>query len=128
MDAENAPRSKWWTFAFVVIVVEAALIGVLAVVNVIFVLNDFGSGVYSSWLYTVAGGIAAVGLGLLARGLLQARRWAISPAITWQILLGLSGAYLVSVGDYMYGPAALVAAIVGLVPLVQLAKERALAG
>lgn len=67
--------------------------------------------------------LCAVGLGLLAKGLAGARRWALSPSITWQVLQGFVGAYALTAGSPVIGAIALGLALLGIVPLALLARS-----
>ena len=91
------------------------------------IVGDGGSAGLSFAIAAIAA-LAAVGLGFLARGLWRARRWAVSPSITWQVLQGFVGAFAVSVGAVAPGIAAVALAVVGVVALVILARADASAG
>ena len=58
--------------------------------------------------------LAGLGIGLLlvSRGLLAGRRWARSPAVTWQILLIAVAWYVVSAGRVLAGGVVAVVAVV----------------
>ena len=53
-------------------------------------------------LVVLLGGMGA-GLVLVSRGLLRGRRWARSPAVTWQALLVAVGWYVISSGHVLAG-------------------------
>jgi hypothetical protein len=65
--------------------------------------------------------LGAVGVGLLvvARGLLAGRRWARSPAVTWQILLLAIAWYVVSSGHLLAGVGVVAVAVVTAVAAVR---------
>lgn len=67
--------------------------------------------------------VSAVGLCLLSRGIARARRWALSPSITWQVLQGFVGAYALTAGSPVIGAVALGLALAGIVPLAILARS-----
>lgn len=86
------------------------------------VVGDDGSRQLSLGMAALAAA-SAVGLGLLARGIARARRWALSPSITWQVLQGFVGGYALTSGSPWLGAVALGLAIVGFAPLVMLARS-----
>ena len=108
--------------AALVVGAEAAVLGIGgALYLALGVVGEDGSRELSLGFAALAAA-SAVGLGLLARGLWRARRWALSPSITWQVLQGFVGAYALSSGSPIVGAVALVLAILGIVPLVVIAR------
>jgi hypothetical protein len=71
--------------------------------------------------------LAGLGIGLLlvSRGLLAGRRWARSPAVTWQLLLLAVAWYVVSAGHVLAG---VVVAAVALVTAVAAVRGTPVAG
>jgi hypothetical protein len=63
-------------------------------------------------------GLLGAGLLLVARGLLAGRRWARSPAVTWQVLLLAVAWYVVSAGHLLPGVALAAVAVVAAVAAV----------
>jgi len=124
---EIASRTPALVVAAVVLGAEAGTVALVAVLYVIFaIVGDANSTAMSVGIAVVAA-LAAVGLGVLCRGLWHARRWAVSPAITWQVLQGFVAAYGISIGSVVPGTLALALAVVALVPLVLIARADALA-
>ena len=122
-----APRPIASIVAAAVLGLECAAVVVAALAYIaIGIVGDAAGRGFSFGLSAVAA-IAAVGLGFLARGLWQARRWAVSPAITWQVLQGFVGAYVISAGagNVAFGVVALALAVVALVALVALSRSAA---
>ena len=91
------------------------------------VVSDADSRGLSLGLAAIAG-LAAGALGALARGVWNARRWATSPALTWQVLQGFVGAYAIYTGDAAVGAAASALAISGGVALVLVTRGQSSAG
>ena len=109
--------------AAIVLGVEAAVLGVGgALYLALGVVGEAGERELSLGMAVLAA-VAAVGLGFLSRGLAQARRWALSPSITWQVLQGFVGAYALTAGSPVIGGIALGLALVGIVPLVLIARS-----
>lgn len=63
--------------------------------------------------------VVAVGLALVARGLLAGRRWARSPAVTWQLLLVAVGGYVFAAPHRIAGAAILALAVATIVAVVK---------
>lgn len=124
VTADFAPRRAANGVAAVVLAIESGFAALSAVLYVVFALVKDTTGPPPLALAAVAA-IAAVGLGLLARGLWQARRWAVSPSITWQVLQGFVGAYAISTGAVVEGSAALALAVVGVAALAVIARTDA---
>lgn len=128
VPGQFAPRSAARTVAAAVVAVECGVIALGALAYVALGVVGDDSGTQASLALAVVGGLATAGLFLVARGLWHARRWAVSPSITWQLLQGLVGAYLITAGQPAYGAAALGVAIIGLVALMLLARGAGSAG
>jgi hypothetical protein len=64
-------------------------------------------------------GAAGVGLLVVARGLLAGRRWARSPAVTWQILLLAVAWYVVTAGHLLTGLGVVLVAVATAVAAVR---------
>lgn len=124
MNPQNAPRGAAGTVAAAVLGIECAIIALAAIAYVPLGLVDDADDAQISFALAAIGALAAAGLGLLTWGLWHARRWAVSPSITWQILQGFVGAYLVSQGEWIYGAAAVALAIVAFVALAVIARGR----
>ena len=125
VNVRFAPRSPARVVAVAVVGIEAAFVALAAVLYVVFaIVGDSDARGLSLGVAALAA-LAAIGLGLLARGLAQARRWAVSPSITWQVLQGFVGAFAVSVGTVVPGIASIALAVIGCVSLVLLARADA---
>ena len=120
-----APVGGARTAAALTLGVEGVLIGLAALAYV--ALGAVGDAESRALSFGVAGlaAVAAFGLLALARGLWRARRWATSPAITWQVLQGFVGAYALSAGGRVLGGVALALAVVGVVALVLVSRQEA---
>ena len=128
MNPDFAPSRSTLVVATTVLALECAVLILGAVLYVALGLVG-DTGVAQTWFGIAAMlGLAATGLGFLTRGLWRARRWALSPSITWQVLQGLVGAYLLSAGSWLIGGAVLALALIGLVPLLAIARYNASAG
>lgn len=125
VTADFAPRGPWWTTASVVLWVEAAaaLLAALLYATLAIVGDSTDRGL-SAGIGALAF-LSALGLGFLARGLWRARRWALSPSITWQVLQGFVGAYAIGAGGVAGGTAAVGLAVVAFVALVLAARGEA---
>ncbi|MCR6712714.1 MAG: hypothetical protein NVV57_08465 [Demequina sp.] len=128
MPGQFAPRSAARTVAAAVVAVECGVIALGALAYVALGIVGDDSGTQASLALAGVGALAAAGLFVLARGLWHARRWAVSPSITWQLLQGFVGAYLITAGQPAYGAAALGVAVIGLVALMALARGAGSAG
>ena len=125
VTADFAPRSPAHVVAAAVLGIEAGTMALAAVLYVTFgIIGDTGSAGLSFGIAAIAA-LAALGLGALARGLSRARRWAVTPSITWQVLQGFVAAYVISIGDVAPGAVALALAIVGLVALALVSRTYA---
>jgi hypothetical protein len=108
--------------------VEVALLAVAAILyTALWAVGEGPARDLSLGLAVVCAG-AAIGLGLLSRALWQARRWAVSPALTWQVLQGLAGAYALANGEVIVGAVALGLALVGAVAIGLVARAVASTG
>jgi len=96
-----------------------------AVLYVTFGFVGDGDSVGLSFALAAVAALAAVGLGLLTRGVWRARRWAVTPSITWQVLQGFVAAYVISIGGVVPGAVALALAVVGLVALALVSRTYA---
>jgi len=122
VTADFAPRTAPRVAATAVVGLEAAVLAIAAVLYAVFaIVGDAESRGLSLGLAALAA-LAAVGLGFLARGLWHARRWAVSPSITWQVLQGFVGAFAIGADAVVAGVIAVVLAIVGAGALFMLAR------
>jgi hypothetical protein len=115
----GASRRSWRRLAAGLVLVEAGAALV-------------GAGIYLAELLTATATVprnvlmlvvllALIGLGLLlvARGLLGGRRWARSPAVTWQVLLLAVAWYVVAAGHLLAGLAVAALAVVAALAAVR---------
>jgi hypothetical protein len=107
VNGDFAPARSTTVVASLAVGAEAALLGLAAILYA--VLWAVGEGESRSLSLGLAGvcAAAAATLGFLARAMWHARRWAVSPLITWQVLQGFAGAYAISVGEVAIGVVAL---------------------
>jgi hypothetical protein len=123
VTADFAPRTPAHIAAAALLGAEAIVVGLAAALYVVFAVVGDSESVAVSIGIAVVMALAAFGLGFLARGLWRARRWAVSPAITWQVLQGFVAAYAISIGSIGLGAAALALAVFALVALVLIARR-----
>jgi hypothetical protein len=116
VQGDFAPRSSAGTVAAIVVGVEAVALAVAAIAYVALGLAGDDAGRAFTFALAAMAALAAAVLFLLARGLWLARRWAVSPAITWQVLQGFAGAVVPSHLEVTL--VAVPLAIIGLVALV----------
>jgi len=117
-----APAEAARTSAAIVVGVEAALLALGAILYVALGVVGTGSARELSLALAVMAAAGGVGLGCLARGLWRARRWAVSPALTWQVLQGFAGAYAIGAGYAVLGVVAVALAVAGAVALIVVAR------
>ena len=98
------------------------MFGIGAILYVALGVIGDGSARELSLALAVMAAAAGVGLGYLARGLWGARRWAVSPSLTWQVLQGFVGVYAIGAGYAVLGVIAVALAVLGAVGLVVVAK------
>ncbi len=127
VTARFAPRRTARILASAVLGLESAATALAALSYIAMGIVGDAGGRGVSFGLAVVFGLAAVGLGLLARGLWRARRWAVSPAITWQVLQGFVGAFAISAGsgNIVFGAAAVALAATGLVALALISRSAA---
>lgn len=123
MDREFAPRGAAGFVAATVVAVEATALALAAIAYVALGLAGDDAGRAFSLALGAIAGFASAGLFLLARGLWQARRWAVSPAITWQVLQGFAGAVVPAHLEVTL--VAVPLAVVGLIALILVARASA---
>lgn len=121
VTADFAPRPRAASAAAMVVALETALFGLAAVLYVVLGIAGDDAGAASFALAGMAA-LACAALVALTRGLWHGRRWAVSPAITWQVLQGFVGAYFLTASQPLVGTVALVSAAVALVALVLVAR------
>ena len=125
VTGDFAPRGGARILAALVLGAEGAVLGLAALAyGVLGVVGDADTRDLSFGVAALTA-LASIGLLFLARGLWSARRWATSPAITWQVLQGLVGAYAISTPGAVPGAVALGLAVVGAVSLVLVSREEA---
>ena len=125
VTGDFAPRGGARILAAFVLGAEGAVLGLAALAySALGVVGD-ADGRELSFGVAALTALAAVGLLLLARGLWNARRWATSPALTWQVLQGFVAAYAISVGSAVPGAVAIALAVVGAVSIVLVSREQA---
>jgi hypothetical protein len=109
--------------ASVVLWAEAAIGALGAVLWVALALVGYVGGRDDALALGVLAAVASAGLAALALGIARGRRWATSPAITWQVLQGFVGFYLLTNSYVAYGVVALALAVAGAVALVLVIRE-----
>jgi hypothetical protein len=110
--------------AAIVLWIEAACAAAAAVFWVAYFFAADASGQSFVVAPTAFAVLVAAGLGAVAVGLQKARRWATSPALTWQVLQGLFGAVMAGNGYPWFGLAMLALAIAGAAALFVLARAQ----
>ena len=122
VTGQFAPRTPAGTVAATVVGIEGVVVALGAVAYVALGFVGDAGGTQFAFMLAAVAALAAAGLFFLAKGLWGARRWAGTPAITWQLLQGLVGAQLLSDGQVAFGAIALGVAVVGLAALLLLAR------
>jgi hypothetical protein len=119
-------RPTIMTVASVIQALEALLILVAAVLAGVATLEGHSYQLSSGIAITVIGVVTAVVLGLVARGLRDARRWTRTPALLTQLFVGIVGIYLVQGARYDWGVPAIALAVGGFITLLAPPSTRAL--
>src|SRR4051794_28231361 len=102
-DLAPGDRRAWRRVAAALTLLEAVPLLGVAVLFLGEVVTSRATVVRNAILLFVMLGAIGVALVLVARGLLAGRRWARSPAVTWQILLLAVAWYVVSAGHLLAG-------------------------
>jgi len=125
---EFAPAPAKRAAAAIAVGAESAVIALGAALYL--VLGLVGEGDSQTLSLALAGlcALSAVALALLAKALWNARRWATSPSITWQVLQGLAGAYAISAGEVVVGIVALALALIAGAALAFVVRAETSAG
>jgi hypothetical protein len=114
VDVERAGR-PWRRLAAGLVLAEAVLVLAAALVYLVELVTARATVARNVLMLVVLLGLIGGGLLVVARGLLRGRRWARSPAVTWQALLVAVAWYVVSAGRVVPG---LVVAVVAVVTAV----------
>ena len=117
-----APAPAVRRLAALAVGAESALLGLAAILYIVLAAVDDGDARGLSLGLAGLCAACAIGLGFLATSLLHARRWAVSPALTWQVLQGFAGAYAVTVGYAVLGWVALALAAAAGISLALIAR------
>jgi hypothetical protein len=117
-DVDTAGRS-WRRVAAGLVLVEAGAALVGAGIYLVELLTATATVRRNVAMLVVLLGLLGIGLLLVARGVLSGRRWARSPAVTWQVLLLAVAWYVVSAGHLLAGVVLAVVAVVAAVAAVR---------
>src|SRR5215470_10779335 len=114
--------------AAVVQAVESALVLAATVLAGVDAATGQSYHVSSGIALTAIGAAAAVALGLVALGLVRARRWSRTPALLTQLFVGIVGIYLLQGHRLDWGIVSVVLAALGFAGLFAPPSMRALTG
>jgi hypothetical protein len=118
-DLTPVDGRPWRRLAAGLALLEALPLLGLAVVYLGELVTSRATVVRNAVMLVVLLGAIGVGLVLVARGLLAGRRWARSPAVTWQILLLAVAWYVGSAGHVLAGLAVAALAVLTAVAAVR---------
>jgi hypothetical protein len=112
-------RRSWRRLAAGLVLVEAGAALVGAGIYLVELLTATATVLRNVLMLVILFGLIGLGLLLVGRGLLGGRRWARSPAVTWQVLLLAVAWYVQSAGHLLAGLAVAVLAVVAAVAAVR---------
>lgn len=119
----RAPNSARRITAMVALAVEASALALATLAYV--TLAIIGDAEHRASLLGLAAlsALSALGLGAATRGVARSKRWALGPSITWQVLQGFVGAYVLSTGNVLLGLSLLVLAVPAGLALIAIARS-----
>ena len=121
----SAPGSAPRVIAAGVLFFEASALAVATLAYVTLAVVDDGESREFLIGIAVLSVLGALALGFAGRGLAKSQRWAIAPSLTWQVLQGFVGAWVLSTGPWGLALGLLVPAAIGAVALVLTARATA---
>jgi hypothetical protein len=118
VDVSRAGR-PWRRVAASLVLAEAVLLLAAALGYLVELVTATATVARNVLMLVVLLGLIGGGLLVVARGLVRGRRWARSPAVTWQALLLAVAWYVVSAGRVLPGVLVAVVAVVTAVAAVR---------